>query len=254
MDPFTTRWQEMVAAHVHDGSMEGIKTHISDYPGFLADPKYRVALQFLANTTYGPDRNSTLASFINAYNALAINMILTHPCKYDLFTKKCLGPIKSIQEIGNILAPVWKMNAGVFGGKNYSLDDVENYLKDPKPWQEDPRIHAAIVCASISCPNVRLEAFVPERLDEQLADQMRDFLRNTDKGLKLDQSSNTLTLSPIFNWNAADFLKFAPTVLAYLLPYVPADVAAYLSTHPTVTIKYFTYNWNVNGPPTCKCP
>ena len=90
--------------------------------------------------------NDTYAYYINIYNAFAINMIIAHPCKtswlglaaYVLTIimvcvfSKC-EPIESIWDIGSLLHPVWKMTAGTIGGKDYSLDDIEDYLRDPTP-------------------------------------------------------------------------------------------------------------------------
>lgn len=64
------------------------------------------------------------------------------------------------------------MWAGTVAGRNYTLDDVEDYLRKPTPYKEDPRLHACIVCASISCPNVLREAFVAERIEEQMTAQV----------------------------------------------------------------------------------
>ncbi len=49
--------------------------------------------------------------------------------------------------------------------------------------REDSRVHACIVCASISCPNVRMEAFQPDRVGEQMDSQVKDFLGNSKKGM-----------------------------------------------------------------------
>ena len=145
--------------------------------------------------------------------------------------------------------------------------------------REDSRLHACIVCASISCPNVRREAFRAGEVGEQMDSQVRDFLSNTKKGeftvspwfgeegtfghththththmhtgLSLDRSSNTLTLSPIFLWFVGDFEAYGG-VRKFISPYLPPGDADYIAQH-NPTIHYFTYNWNVNGVPPCTC-
>lgn len=95
-------------------------------------------------------------------------------------------------------------------GKNWSLQEVENYMRSPpNNLPEDPRLHAgkciilsfqAIVCASISCPDVRKGAYSVENVDEELTDNFNRFLQNPKKGMYVDQSSGEVTLSEIFYW------------------------------------------------------
>ena len=72
--------------------------------------------------------------------------------------------------------------------------------RKPSPYSEDSRLHSCIVCAFISCPNVRAQAFRPDSVDDQMTAQMKDMLSNPLKGSMLNQTTNTLTLSKIFNW------------------------------------------------------
>jgi hypothetical protein len=71
---------------------------------------------------------------------------------------------------------------------------------------DDPRVHVAVVCASIGCPMLRNEAFVPERLDAQLEDAMRRFLSDRTRN-RYDPRSRRLELSRIFDWYGKDFEK-----------------------------------------------
>ena len=245
-------WDSVVSSHVALGTLEGIPLHLVDYTAISQDANYTAFIDAIAkvNTT-GLDRGETYAFFANVYNALAIKMIIEHPCTKSFLLRKCT-PIKSIKDIGSLLHPVWKMPAGVVGGKEWSLDDVENYLRDPKPFTEDSRLHASIVCASISCPNVRMEAFRPERIAEQMDDQVHDFLSNTKKGFLLDKSANTLHLSSIFLWFAGDFAAYGG-VMEFIRPYISSEDAQYIGAH-SPKVQYFDYDWDVNGqPPPCKC-
>merc|ERR1719506_31436 len=124
-------------------------------------------------------------------------MVIDHPCNHDIWGR-CSGPISSITDIGLGLGPaktVWLKYAGKIGGKRYSLQQIEDFLRDPKPFPEDSRLHACIVCASISCPNVIMEVFRAERIDEQMTAQVRDMLSNTKKGLSRDSVSSCLLRS-----------------------------------------------------------
>eukprot|EP00966_Prymnesium_polylepis_P279527 6457604-Prymnesium_polylepis.2 len=64
------------------------------------------------------------------------------------------------------------------------------------------RVHS--LCASHSCPNVRREAFRPERLDDQMRDSLSSFVDNKAKGMHISRSSNAVTLSSISHWYAGD--------------------------------------------------
>merc|ERR1712032_1136717 len=105
----------------------------------------------------------------------------------------------------------------------YSLQQLEDLLRKPAPYTEDPRLHACIVCASISCPNVPMEAFRANLVERQMSDQMKDMLSNEKKGFSLDRSTGTLKLSKIFLWYAVDFIAHSGSVLDFLLPFVPSD-------------------------------
>jgi len=148
-------------------------------------------------------------------------------------------------------------NAGKIGGYDKSLDDIENYLRSPTPYHRDSRLHACIVCASISCPNLRIEAYNPDDLDIQMTEQMIDFLNNTKKGLLLDKNSKTLTLSKIFFWFESDFQSDArnpnKTVIDFILPYLPNDDLAQfiMNNKQNLKVTYFEYNWDVNGNVEC---
>ena len=71
-------------------------------------------------------------------------------------------------------------------------------------------------------------------------------------GLLFDSATDTLTLSPIFEWFSADFKKEFGGVLDYMIRILPDDIAHQINNHPP-TMKYFDYDWDVNGIPPCKC-
>jgi Protein of unknown function, DUF547 len=242
-------WSAIVSdpSIVGNGTMQGIHVHTVSYEKLRSDPsKLTSVVSNLAKCLPLKTKEWYLALYINAYNALAMHMVTHHPCNRDMLPPT---PIESIKDIGNSTHPVWKKPAGVLAGNNVTLDDVEAWLRDPTPWMEDPRIHSAIVCASISCPDVRQEVYMPHTLDAQLSDQMRRFLNNTGKGLSLDRDTATLTLSEIFKWYKADFSKNGSSVLEFLHEYMPTDVQEYLQQRGNnVTLDYFQYNWDLNGP------
>lgn len=241
-------WDRALHKHVTTGIREDIPTNIVDYRGFRDDPDFHTFVKSLETTNVATmGRNGTHALLMNAYNALAIKMVIDHPCRSDCH------PISSILDIsGNTQGTVWKMSAGNIGGKNYSLDDIETQLRIPTHNDGDPRLHSCIVCASISCPSLRSEAFRSSTVDRQMDAQMMDMLSNTKKGLALD--GETIKLSNIFNWYANDFKKVSSSVLDFLLPFVPTADKDFISSQGSGTkISYFDYDWNLNGDAPCDC-
>ena len=109
------------------------------------------------------------AFWANAYNLLAIKAVL------DQY------PTRSIRDGGSLLQPIWKKKVGTVAGREYALDDIEHGILRRE--FKEPRVHFAIVCASLSCPDLRPEPFGAERLDAQLDEQTRAFLANPTKGL-----------------------------------------------------------------------
>src|SRR4030095_12503639 len=125
---------------------------------------------------------------IDAYNILAIDLVARH------------YPVASIRDLGSLLRPVWKIEAGRVGGRAYSLDEIEHGILRPLG---DPRVHMAIVCASVSCPSLAREPFVAARIDAQLDAASARFVANEQKGVRVE--ARGVRLSKIFDWFAADF-------------------------------------------------
>jgi hypothetical protein len=173
----------------------------------------------------------TLAFWINAYNVLAIDVVVAH------------YPVGSIRDAGSLLRPVWKRPAGRIGGRERTLDEVEHDILRPLG---DPRIHAAIVCASTSCPSLRREPYEAARIDAQLDDALRRFLADPRKGAAFDPATGRLRLSPIFAWFEEDFATRGG-VLAFLLPRLPEEIRTGIAARrDAVRVEHFDYDWRLN--------
>jgi hypothetical protein len=176
-------------------------------------------------------REEQLAFWINAYNILAIDLVQES------------YPVESIRDIGSLFRPVWKLSAGRVGSRSYSLGEIEHEILRPLG---DPRIHAAIVCASTSCPALRPEPYEPDRLDAQLDEAVRTFLANEEKGLRIEPERNTVRLSRIFAWFAQDFAT-AGGVLGFVERYAPEAAMTWLVEHSDdVQVEYLGYDWSLN--------
>lgn len=138
-------------------------------------------------------RAQQLAFLINAYNAFTVELILT---RYP--------DLKSIKDLGSFVQSPWKKKFFRLLGQERSLDEVEHEMIRAPGAFDDPRIHVAVVCASIGCPMLRNEAFVAERLDAQLDDALRRFLSDRSRN-RFDAGAATLSVSKIFDWYRKDF-------------------------------------------------
>ena len=174
-------------------------------------------------------RNEKLAFWINAYNILAIDLVRRH------------YPIDSIRSIGSLLSPVWKRAAGEIGGRAYTLHEIEHEVLRP---MGEPRIHAAIVCASLSCPPLRREPYRAADLEAQLEDNVRRWLADPRKGARIDRSARTLWLSPILDWFSEDF---GDSVLPFVTAHLPDEEASWIRAQGgALRIRYFAYDWSLN--------
>ncbi|MDH4229752.1 MAG: DUF547 domain-containing protein [Nitrospirota bacterium] len=207
--------------HVRAGEIHGVALNRVDYAAWGADSDHAAALAALENFDAGKlaSHQEQLAFWINAYNLLAIQVVIEHRTQ------------GSIRDAGGLFTPVWKIPAGRVGGREVTLDQIEHRILRP---MGDPRIHMAIVCASVSCPDLRPEIYVPEQLEQQLDDQAQTFLANPKKGVVGD---GNVRLSRIFDWFEDDFGGRAG-VLAF--------VARYRGGNVRRVDGYFDYDWALN--------
>ena len=226
-------YARLLEAHVTPGSIGGIRLTVVDYRGIQTDPNYAKTLQAFAAVTPEQLRNPNerLAFWINAYNLLAIKAVL------DQY------PVKSIKDGGSLFQSIWKKEVGTVAGKAYALDDIENGVlrKDFK----EPRIHFAIVCASLSCPDLRPEPYTADRLEAQLDEAARTFLANPAKGLLPGPDGKTATVSSIFKWFSGDF-DAVGGVSTFIRTKADPSVAARIAGLTDAGLSYLGYDWSLN--------
>lgn len=181
------------------------------------------------------------AFLINAYNAFTIEKILT---RYP--------DLRSIRDFGTIFGNPWKDRFFTLLGTSMSLDDVEHGMLRREGVYDEPRIHFAVVCASIGCPMLRNEAFVPARLDAQLEDGLRRFLSDATRN-RYDPRHEKLEVSRIFDWYGKDFERGSrgfTSVRATLARY--ADLLAGKAADQArvreqkADIGFLDYDWTLN--------
>ncbi len=146
-----------------------------------------------------------LAFWINLYNAVTLDLVLEG------------YPVKSIKDLGGLLSSPWEKDRITVEGEELTLNEIENEIIRKR--FAEPRIHFALNCAAVSCPPLRIGAFTPEALDEQLEERTRTFLE--DDRSNFVEDDGRLRLSKIFDWYREDFDAAAGSVPAYVQPYLP---------------------------------
>jgi hypothetical protein len=205
-------WDALVRKNVGSNgkvSYKGFKSSATELNNYLAE---------LSKEAPGSDwsKNEKLAFWINAYNAFTVKLIVDN------------YPLKSITD----LSKPWDTKNINIAGKMYSLGGIEN---DILRKMNEPRIHFAINCASVSCPNLLNKAFLADKMSSQLALVTNSFFAD---GTKNDFSSKTIKISKLFDWYSVDFAK--------------GDVIKYINSNRTeqlsdkTKISYLEYDWSLN--------
>jgi hypothetical protein len=227
-------WDIVLKNHVKLGLLDGVRLNTVDYRKIKLDPIFHRLENNLSSFPISKLRTNKekLSFWINVYNIFAVKIVTDN------------YPLKSINDVGGFFKSVWKIRAGTVDNKKYTLDEIEHQILRK---MGDPRIHTAIVCASISCPDLAMEAYKPEKLDDQLDKQMRIFLSNPSKGMKVDAKimPPKVYLSPIFDWFEEDF-KSNGGIINFINPYVLQKYKDALK-NPDLSISYMHYNWSING-------
>lgn len=200
-----------------------------DYKNFQRDTlELKRYLDLLASSHPAKDwpRNEQMAYWINAYNAFTVQLILQN------------YPVKSIKDIKRGIAfvnSVWDIKFIHLGDKTYDLNNIEHGIL--RPDFKDARVHAAINCASYSCPRLRTEAYTAAKLEAQLDDAMRSFINDP---LRNKVSPKKAEISEIFNWFGGDFKRDAGSVRSFLKKYAKAGI------REDTPVSYIDYDWRLN--------
>ncbi len=193
-----TAWNELLEKHVswiNNGTASQV-----DYDGFKSDRQalqiYLAALSAVSQQQFDQwSRDEQLAFLINAYNGFTIELILSR-----------WPEIASIRDLGSLFTSPWKQEFFSLLGDRRHLDWIEHDIIRGSGRYSEPLIHFAVNCASIGCPALHNEAFVADRLDEQLLDVTRSFLKDRSRNY-FNTKESTLNVSSIFAWYEEDFQK-----------------------------------------------
>ena len=206
-------WDKLLKKHVDSDGLV-------DYKGFQQDRKALDSYITMLSNHQPSDKWSVqeqLAYYINTYNANTVKLILEN------------YPVKSIKDIKG----AWTKDMVKIGNVQISLGGIENSILRK---MNEPRIHFAINCASISCPKLMNEAYTASKINEQLDKATKQFI-NSDKN---QLSANSIKLSSIFDWYKKDFKEGDQSVIDYINKYAETKI------NTDAAISYKDYNWNLN--------
>jgi hypothetical protein len=215
-----SNWTELLKDYV---TIEGVV----NYKGFEADHfKLDEYLKLLSDNAPGINwsANDEKAFWINAYNAFTVKLILDH---YPV------NSIKDISEGMTMISSSWDLKFFTIGGVEFDLNTIEHEILRTK--FPDYKVHFAVNCASKSCPRLRNEAYVGNRLSEQLENQAKYFINNSFKN-KITSSSTQI--SSIFSWFSSDFTS-EQTLVSILEKY-------HSEFNPNNSMEYLPYDWTLN--------
>ncbi len=181
----------------------------------------------------GLSRPEQKAYWVNLYNALTVQVILDH------------FPVKSITDIdispGLFSNGPWGAKLVHIEGEAVSLNDIEHRIL--RPIFKDNRLHYALNCASLGCPNLRPEAFTATNMEEMLETGAHEYI-NSPSGAQLIKGK--LQVSSIYKWFQDDFGGSETAVINHLRKYSKGSLSETLKTYSKRL--RFDYDWSLNQP------
>ena len=208
-----SRWNTLLQKNVSESGNV-------NYKAFRENPiELSVYIDDITHNTPTEDwtKEDKLVYWINAYNALTVDLIIRN------------YPTKSIKDIKD----PWDQRLWQFGDKWYNLNDIEHQILRK---MDEPRIHFAIVCASVSCPKLQNEAFTALSLEEQLTTATKEFLSDTSRN---ELSKDNIKISKIFKWFKKDFEQNG-SLIDFLNKYSDVTIS------DSAKKSYKDYNWDLN--------
>ena len=215
-----------------------------DYAGLKRDPAELEAYLEELETVSAADvatwsTDQRFAFWVNVYNAYTVRLVV------DAYP---VGSIRDIRQLGDRvwdepIIPLEGLRPDALPGA-LSLNQVEHEILRKR--FADARLHAAVNCASESCPPLRAEAFTAEKLDEQLDEQTRTWLADPTRN-RYDATSRRIEVSRIFEWFPADFEREAGNIPAWIARHAPAEHATWIAEEPAPTLAYLDYSWRLNA-------
>lgn len=226
-DPDHGAWDGILRRHLTLGQ-DGIARFNYRGADLTRVSAYVASLQAVDPATL--NSNAAYAYWVNLYNAQTVKVVMEN------------YPVRSIRDIGGgvFARGPWRDKAVTVAGQALSLDDIEHGILRPV-WR-DPRVHYAVNCASLGCPNLAPRAFTAGRLAQMLEDGARTYI-NHPRGARI--ANGRLIVSSIYNWFREDFGGSDAGVLAHLRSYAVPPIAGQLTAIDRISDH--GYDWSLNG-------
>ncbi len=230
-------WGAFLAEYLVTGDRSGV--NLVRYGHVTPDARRRLQA-YIADLERVPvsalNRDEQLAYWTNLYNAVTIELILEH------------YPVSSIRDI-RISGPAlnrhpWDAPLVTVEGERITLNDIEHRIM--RPIWDDPRIHYAVNCASIGCPNLQSEPFTGANWDELYTRAAREFVNHPRA---IDLSGSRPLFSSIYDWYQVDFGGSIAGVVDHALGYADAPLAERLRAFAATGHRgrpRFEYDWSLN--------
>ncbi|WP_281647909.1 DUF547 domain-containing protein [Parendozoicomonas sp. Alg238-R29] len=221
-------WDDFLKTYIQEdmtGTMYRVKYKEVTSKDKQALKSYLSQMQSLDPRAYSKDEQ--FAYWVNLYNALTVRLILDN------------YPVKSIRKIGSWLGfGPWDNDIAEVAGQELTLNDIEHRIL--RPIWKDARIHYAVNCASVGCPDLFPQAWTGENKEQMLEQAARRYARQS-KGFEI--RGEVLFLSSIYDWYNSDFGSMQQ-LKEHLTKYAPAAKASELRDFKG-TVEH-RYDWNLN--------
>lgn len=178
-------------------------------------------------------RQEQKAYWLNLYNALTVNLVIEH------------YPVKSIRNIAdkNLADGPWDSKLVTVADQKLSLNDIEHRIL--RPIWRDNKILFGLVSANLSCPSILPKAFTGKNSEELLKQSRRDFVNDTNRGVKL--ANGKLEASELFSLYQQDFAATDKNLIKFFAFNADDRKALYLLGY-TGKIDFKAYDWALNAP------
>lgn len=209
--------------------LQNVRNGFVDYDGIAADARFTsVVDQFGSAAAVPPATDEQrLALYINAYNAFAIQGIINGNSPETWWSRRAF----------------FKGQKYAINGEKISLEALEHERIIP---MGDPRIHFAIVCASLSCPRLSSRAYEPDSINVQLHDAAKQFINDPTRN-RFDLERRVAFLSRIFEWYIEGFEEAGGSTQRYLARFVDDAQVQDALRRDEFELRYLEYDWSLNG-------
>lgn len=227
-----SQWQEFLSETIvttHPSGVNRLDYSVLTPKQISSLENYLIRMRSIDPRQYS--RSAQFAYWVNLYNALTVKLVIDY------------YPINSIRQIKSGLFSVgpWGKKIQHVAGVDLSLDDIEHKILRPI-WQ-DPRIHYAVNCASIGCPNLLAQAFTAANTEKLLNLAARQYI-NHPRGVTIDNGK--LHISSIYHWYKEDFGGDIDGIIDHLSQYAEPSLFELLNQD---FYRYdHAYDWDLNRP------